>query len=140
MSDRAFASLVPANVLAKLAFSELYDSLTAGRQNSQADGVSALHRMAVEPQQIVDSDVLRLRFEAERLVSSQNADASDAETSESLTEPTTDTESNHRELGMIWKGLYLLSLESPLSVPDRGYTAGKGPLENTLIDLLLCTR
>ncbi|KAL9014351.1 MAG: hypothetical protein Q9173_001000 [Seirophora scorigena] len=140
MSDRAFAFLTPANVLAKLAFSELYDSLTADRQNSPADGVSALHRMAVVPQQIVDSDVLRLRFEEERRACSPSAYASDAETSESLTEPNTDTESYHRELGMIWIGRYLLALESPPSVPNRGYTAGKGPLENTPIDLLLCTR
>ncbi|KAL8905547.1 MAG: hypothetical protein Q9207_002573 [Kuettlingeria erythrocarpa] len=136
MSDRAFASLTPVNVLAKLAFSDLYDKLTAGRQNSQADGVSARHRMAVVPQQIVDSDVLRFRFEEERRVSSQNAYSSDAETSESLTEPNTDTESQHQELGMIWTGRYLLALESLPSVPNWGYTVGKGSLENTPFDLL----
>ena len=140
MTDRAFASLAPAGVLARLAFSDLFESLSAGRQNSVADGSPALDRMAVEPQQIFDSDVLRLRLEAERRVSSQNAYLSDGETSESLTEPDSDIESQHHELGMIWTGQYLLALESPPSVPERGYTAGKGPLENTPVDLLLCTR
>lgn len=91
MSACAFATLTPENALARLAFSDLYDSLTAGRQNAQEDGPQVLRRIAVQPQQTVDSEVLQLRLEADRSVS-QNAYLSDAETSESYPKPDLDTE------------------------------------------------
>ena len=137
MSERAFASLTPANALARLAFSDVYGVLTSGRQNNQPD--DALRRMAVEPQQTFDGEILRLRFETKKRAS-RNAYATDGESSESLTEPDTDTEQTYQELGMIWKGRYLLRLEPLPSVPFMGWAAGKGPLENTPMDLLLCTR
>lgn len=140
MSDQAFASLAPANALARLAFSDLYDTLTSGRQNNQADNAQfALGRMAVEPQQTFDGEILRLRFETEKSVA-RKAYANDSETSDSLTEPDTDTEQAYQELGMIWEGRYLLGLQSPPSQPERGWAAGKGPLENIPIDLLLCSK
>ena len=139
MSARAFATLMPANALARLAFSDLHDALTAERQNAQADGAPALNRMTVELQQAFDGDVLHLRLETERKVS-QNAYLSDVETSDSLPEPDSDIEEQHQELGMIWPGHYLLTLESLPFVPERGYTVGKGPLENIPTDLLLCTK
>lgn len=65
----------------------------------------------------------------------------DGEASETLTEPDTDTdEQMGRELGMVWVGSYLLELQSPPATPQRGWTAGKGLLENIPIDLLSCTR
>ena len=137
MSERAFASLTPTNALAKLAFSEVYGVLTSGRQNNQPD--DALRRMAVASQQTFDGEILRLRFET-RKRASRNAYAIDGESSESLTEPDTDTEQAYQELGMIWKGRYLLRLEPLPSVPFMGWVVGKGPLENTPVDLLLCTR
>ncbi len=83
--------------------------------------------------------MLRIRFEADRSVA-QNASLSGAETSESLPEPDTDTEEQNQELGLIWTGHYLLSLDYPPSIPARGFAAGKGPLEGVPIDLLLCTK
>ncbi len=47
MSARAFATLTAQNALARLAFSDLYGSLTAGRQNAQEDGAPALRRIAI---------------------------------------------------------------------------------------------
>ncbi|KAI3338906.1 kinase-like domain-containing protein [Ustulina deusta] len=138
MSDRAFAFLTPANALAKLAFSEVHDALTAGGQNSQTDGAQAAcrRRMRVEPEQRRDDEIVRLRREMER----PKYDT-DGEASETLTEPDSDTnEQLGRELGMVWDGSYLLDLQSPPAMPERGWTAGKGPLENMPIDLLLCTR
>ncbi|KAM3065428.1 hypothetical protein ACMFMG_011451 [Clarireedia jacksonii] len=138
MSNSAFALLIPANALARLAFSEVHDALTAGGQKSQADGAQAAcrRRMRVEPEQRRDDEIVRLRREMERPQYDSNGEAS-----ETLTEPDTDTdELLGRELGMVWGGNYLLDLQSPPAVLKRGWTAGKGPLENVPIDLILCTK
>lgn len=134
MSDGVFASLTPENAFVRLTFSNLYDSLTAERQNAQEDDASALRRMAVQPQQNFDSEVLRIRLEKEK-----RPNLSDVETSESLSEPDTDDEDNHQR-GLIWTGHYLLSLKYPPSSPMIGFAAGKGPLKNVFIDLFLCTK
>ncbi|KAL8942609.1 MAG: hypothetical protein Q9211_001328 [Gyalolechia sp. 1 TL-2023] len=139
MSTDAFATLTPRNTLARLAFSDLYETFTTKRQNTQEDGPPAFHRMAVEALQTFDGDVLRLRLETERKVS-KNAYASDAETSESLPEPDSDTEEQHEELGEIWTGHFLLAFDSPPLNPETGYTVGKGPLADIPHDLLLCTK
>ena len=139
MSTDAFATLRPTNALARLAFSDLYETFTIKRQNTREDGPPAFRRMAVEALQTFDDDVLQLRLETERRVS-QNAYDSDAETSESLPEPDFDTKEQHQELGKIWTGFYSLELKSPPSIPERGYAVGKGPLENIPFDLLLCTK
>ena len=76
MSADAFATLKPTNALARLAFSDLYETFTIKRQNTQENAPPAFHRMVVEASQIFDGDVLRLRLETERRVS-QNAYASD---------------------------------------------------------------
>jgi hypothetical protein len=81
--DRTYATLTPANDLAKLAFSDIYDNLNAGCQNGTADGNSALRHITVAPERVYNADVLRLRLETDRQVSKQ-AYNSDGETSESL--------------------------------------------------------
>ncbi|KAI0098545.1 kinase-like domain-containing protein [Nemania sp. FL0031] len=138
MSDVAFATLTPSNALAKLAFSEVYQSLLSRPQvepgqNAQA----ALCRMAVDADQVFDKDILRLRLETERRLARNSRDG---ESSESGTEPSTDTEESRQELGMIWVGKYLLSFGSEPSDFRRGWTMGKSPLENPAIDLVLCTK
>lgn len=140
MSDHAFASLTPANALARLAFSDVYDVLTSGGQKHEADDAVhfALRRMAVEPERTFDGEIRRLRLQREKKVS-RNPNADEGETSESLTESDTDIEQLNQELGMIWEGRYLLEIGSRPSRPDLGWTAGKGPLENVAIDLILCT-
>ncbi|KAK3385780.1 kinase-like domain-containing protein [Podospora didyma] len=135
MSDRAFASLIPANALARLAFSDVYDVLTRRQSNQADDAQAALGRMFVEPEQTCDDEIVRLRREMERTKYD-----TDGEASETLTEPDTDTEKQLPGLGMVWVGCYLLGLQSPPAVPERGWAAGKGPLENMPIDLLLYTR
>ena len=124
------------NTLAKIAFSDAYDTLTSSGQNTGA--VTALSRIKIEkPQQEYDKDVLLLKRELGRR-SSQNGD----ETSDvSLTEPNTDTEQELREYGMVWIGCYLLSFEPAPSAPDLGWTVGKRvPQKNPGADLVLCTR
>ncbi|KAI0965883.1 kinase-like domain-containing protein [Xylaria arbuscula] len=138
MSDRVFALLTPANALAKLAFSELHDALTAGGQNSQTDGARATcrHRMRVEPEQRRDDEIVRLRREMERLKYD-----TDGEGSETLTEPDTDTDEQlGRDFGMVWDGSYLLDLNFLPADVEVGWTVGKGPMEKMPFDLLLCTR
>lgn len=134
-----FATLTAQNVLARLAFSDLYDSLTAKRQNAQEDDPPALRCIAIQPQQTFDSEVLRIRFEADRIVT-QNASLSDAETSESLPEQDTEAEEQNQKLDLIWTGHHLLNLDYEPSIPARGFAAEKGPLKNVSIDLLLCTK
>jgi len=73
MSDTAFASLTPANALARLAFSDVYDALTAQCHSNQADAAQAsLQRMLVKPEQIHDDEIVRLRREMERLKQDTN--------------------------------------------------------------------
>ena len=139
MSAKAFATLKPSSALAKVAFSDLYETFTMKRQAAKENAHPAFHRMIVETLQTFDKEVLQLRLEDERRVS-RNADASDAETSESLSEPDPDTEGQREELGKIWTGHYEFSLEASPSALERGYTVGKGPLENVRGDLLLCTQ
>lgn len=46
--DLVFATLEPANVLAKMAFSDVFDAMRRGRQELQTDYISALDRMRVD--------------------------------------------------------------------------------------------
>ncbi|KAK3331565.1 kinase-like domain-containing protein [Cercophora scortea] len=136
MSDRAFASLTPANALARLAFSDVYNLLISRRQNSQANNPQvALDRMLVEPEQVYNDEIVCLRREMDRTKYD-----TDGEASETLTEPDTDTEEQLRGLGMVWVGCYQLGLQFPPAVSERGWTVGKGPLDNLPVDFLLCTR
>jgi hypothetical protein len=112
MSEHAFASLRPANALARLAFSDVYNTLGSQRQNDQADAV--LDRMIVEPEQTRDNEIVRLRLEMD------HGETSD---SDNVTEPSSDTE---REMGMVWTGYYVLSLQCPPARPERGWAVGKG--------------
>ncbi|KAI3316751.1 kinase-like protein [Xylariaceae sp. AK1471] len=66
MSAEAFATLRPTNALARLAFSDLYETFALKRQNTQEDAPPAFQRMNVKPLQTFDGDVLRLRLETER--------------------------------------------------------------------------
>ncbi|KAF2969142.1 hypothetical protein GQX73_g4381 [Xylaria multiplex] len=119
-----------------LAFSDVYDAFIDRHQGSQADGTqAAFRRMHVEPEPICDDEIVRLRREMERTKYD-----TDGEASETLTEPDTDTEKQLQKLGKVWVGCYLLGLGSYPVGPERGWTAGKGPLENVPIGLLLCTR
>ena len=139
MSVSTFATLRPTNALARLAFSDLNETFTTKRQDTQEDAPPAFRRMVVDLSQIFDRDVFRLRLEAEKKAS-QNAYASDTDTSKSLPEPDSDTEKQHKELGNIWTGYYVLRLDFLPLKPERGYAVGKGPLENIPVDLLLCTK
>ncbi|KAG6034679.1 hypothetical protein E4U41_006464 [Claviceps citrina] len=136
MSDDIFATLTPSNALTRLAFSDVYEVLLSRRQSNQDDGTkTVLGRMVVEPRQICDHEIVRLRREMDRTKYENDDEASDT-----LTEPDTDVEEQLRELGMVWVGHYVLGFDAGPAVPDMGWTAGKGPLENMAIDLLLCNR
>lgn len=138
MDDHAFATLTPANDLAKLAFSDLYETLIAGRQNGQENAILSLRCMVVEPKQVYKNEMLRLRLETDRRATKEYN--GDGDTTDSLPELDSDTEGHYKELGMIWVGHYSLNLQSPPHKPERGWTVGKGPREDVFDDLLLCTR
>ena len=130
------ATLTPANALTRLALSDAYDALTAGRQKNPRDG-SPLCRMQVDPTQVCDEGVHQLQRELGRRLRYEGY--SDGFTSDSLTEPSEgEAAASIRELGMIWTGRYLLGFQPP-SVPELGLTAGKGRLPRSSADLLLCT-
>lgn len=136
MSNHVFATLTPANALARLAFHDVCESLKFRGQTDQAEGSqAALHRMHVKPEQKCDDEIVQLRREMRRIKYD-----TDGEASETLTEPDTDNEEQLQELGRVWTGSYRLGLDLPPTVPERGWAAGKGPLENMPIDLILCTR
>ncbi|KAI1130270.1 kinase-like domain-containing protein [Nemania abortiva] len=138
MPDDTFATLTPLNPLARLAFSEVYETLISSPQNSLSDGAqAALSRMAVDGEQVFDKDVLHLRLEMEKKLFHNDGDG---DISESPTEPDTDTEQLHQNLGMIWVGRYSLAFDSTPLEEERGWKIGKGPTEKVPMDLLLCTR
>ncbi|KAL8313033.1 hypothetical protein RB593_007307 [Gaeumannomyces tritici] len=129
-----FATLTPANTLARLAFSDTCDALTAGRQ---ASCQGPLGRMQVEPAQVLDKAVAQLKRELQRRLSQ-----SDGYTSDSLTDPFSEDEAaaTVREMGMIWTGRHLLGFNPNPSNPDLGLVAGKGRLPLLASpDLVLCT-
>ncbi|KAI9671609.1 MAG: hypothetical protein M1829_004614 [Trizodia sp. TS-e1964] len=80
------ASLTPANALAKLALSDIYDALSAGHQDTPPID-SVVSRMEIKPTQEYDHDVCQLQRELERRLL-----RGDGFTSDSLTEPFTDAE------------------------------------------------
>lgn len=126
-----FATLKPANVLAKLAFSNVIDAL--GHQTVGIADPPADPRMAVDAQQVYDAEVRQLQREVER----RREQTEEGYTSESLTD-NTDAEDS---LGMVWDGYFPLCFQRPPSDPDLGWTMGKGPQEGMQsADLLLCTR
>ena len=125
--DLLFATLTPANVLAKLAFSDVFDAVTRGRQKPSTD--AAVHRMSVASEQEYHADVLRFRLEMERKLN-------EGDISESPTEPGTETELEIRHLGMIWTGRYVLGFQPLPSAPEMGWVVGKGPYA----DVFLCTK
>ncbi|KAK3337154.1 hypothetical protein B0T19DRAFT_62665 [Cercophora scortea] len=134
--EHVFGALTPANTLAKLAFSDTYDFLTAGRQYAVDGDAPAVHRMQVGLLQEYDADVRQLQREIERRV-----EEGDGYTSDSLTEPASDGDAAEvAKLGMIWTGRFLLGFNPLPSAPEMGWTAGKGPLPHShCADLFLCT-
>ncbi|MCJ1309560.1 hypothetical protein MMC25_003220 [Agyrium rufum] len=90
--------------------------------------------MLVKPVQKRDGEIVRLRREMER-----TEHQTDGETSETLTEPDTDTEEQLQELYKVWVGSYLLNIQSRPAHTEKGWVAGKGPLATMPFDLLLCT-
>jgi hypothetical protein len=62
--EHVYATLTPANTLAKLALSDTYDALTARRQNAMRND-DTVHRMQVKSTQAYDDDVCQLQRELE---------------------------------------------------------------------------
>lgn len=127
-----FATLKPVNALAKMAFSNVHETKMADQQRAPS-------LMLIDPEQRYDPAVRRFRLEEKRA----------RETSESLTDPDTDAESQpgrDAALGMIWSGYYAFALDPRPSEPDLGWSAGRGPPEKTPNpndphgDMLLTTR
>ncbi|KAI5865840.1 kinase-like domain-containing protein [Durotheca rogersii] len=133
--DLSFATLEPANALAKLAFSSVYDAILQSRQrtkrNSQMD-IPAAERISVESRQRYHEDVLRFQREMDNL--------EDENSSESSSDSDTDVKSKNRYQGMVWTGRYVLGLQLPPYEPDVGWVAGKGLGGNKpYTDIFFCT-
>ena len=126
----SFATLTPTNVLAMMAFSDVFDTEIKGRQKGSTEAMSPC--MKVQSSQEYHSDVLHYRLEMERKLT-------EGDISESLTELDTDTEIEARPLGMIWKGFYRLELQHPPTAPDLGWILGKKPIgRKSVADIILC--
>lgn len=132
--DLPFATLTPANVLAKVAFSEVYETMIRRRQGNTTTEISAFRRLSAESEQRYHKDVLDFRREIERKPSGED-------TSDSLTELDSDNEIDSQHLGMVWTGCHTLQLQLPPSTPDMGWTAGRSSLEKgPYADIFLCTK
>ncbi|EQL33202.1 hypothetical protein, variant [Blastomyces dermatitidis ATCC 26199] len=130
--DILFATLTPANDIAKMAFSDAYDTIARGQQGASTD--TTVYRIRVASEQEYDADVLLFQREMDRKLS-------EGDISESLTEPDTDTELESRHLGMIWKGHYVLGFQHHPSAPNLGWVVGKRVVERGpyAADIFLCT-
>lgn len=129
-----FATLTPVNVVAKMAFSDVYDNIVRGRQSVAPPDTMAAHNLRVEPEQKYNKDVLRFRREIEHKLSGRGA-------SESPTEPDTDAEVEAQHVGMVWTGHYDLRLQTPPLSSEMGWVAGKGPMgKGPHPDIIFCTR
>ena len=134
-----FAIFTAQNILVRLTFSDLYDFFTVKRQNAQKDDPLALRCIAIQSQQTFDSEMLRIRFEADRNVS-QNILLSDVETSENFSKQNTETEKQNQKFDLIWINHHLLNLDYEPSISARDFAAEKGPLKGVFIDLFFCTK
>ncbi|EPE08517.1 camk family protein kinase [Ophiostoma piceae UAMH 11346] len=126
----AFATLTPANTLAKMAFTDVYDTVTEARQGSTED--HALQRMQLtSPEQSFDQDVLRMTLELSRDID----DGSATDVSESDITP------EQRAQGLLWEGRYLLGfIPEPYDV-DSGWNIGlRTPGRDIQTDVFLCTK
>ncbi|AEO55720.1 hypothetical protein MYCTH_2299840 [Thermothelomyces thermophilus ATCC 42464] len=140
----AFATLTPTNLLARMAFSDLYDRLIAGRQD--VDNRERAFRIGPDTQRAPDRDVEAFKRHMRRRADGK-ADADADQVSDTL--PDTQSESdandpNSSEPGRIWRGHFLLRFDPEPSDPRLGWTVGKRrPLavEHTAkpADLLVCT-
>ncbi|KAI0548073.1 kinase-like domain-containing protein [Xylaria curta] len=127
--NTAFATLTPANTLAKLAFSSVFEEIMEMRQSEKEDSVeAALQRMLIQPEKEYDEKIAYFR-------------RGDVEGSITPYEEETDSEElPSKDLGMVWAGSYLISLDHEPADSVLGWTAGKGPDGNSPYDLLLCSR
>lgn len=125
-----FATLKPSNPLAKLAFSHTFEQVSDVLQAYQ-------RRMLVEPEQIYDKDILRLRLKRNPGFLPLQSDIND-DVSESSTDPGSGTEQDWRGLGMVWTGCYPFDLGDPPDNRITGWTVGKGRDEIN-IDFLINT-
>ena len=125
----AFATLTPANTLAKMAFTEIYDTFTESRQGSMDN--HALERMQLSsPEQVFDQDVLRLTQEMSRDIE----DGSATDVSENDITP------EQRAQGLIWEGCYLLGFSPKPRNIDSGWRIGQNiPGRLSQADIFLCT-
>ena len=128
--DRSFATLTPVNVLAMMAFSDVFDTaIKAGQRNSME---AKPYCMEVQPSQEYHRDVLHYRLELDRKLN-------EGDISESITELDSDNQIAARPLGMIWKGFYSLKLQQAPIDPDLGWVLGKKSAgRKSFADLVLC--
>ncbi|KAI0185407.1 kinase-like domain-containing protein [Xylaria flabelliformis] len=127
--NNAFATLTPANTLAKLAFSSVFEDIMDMRQSEKGDSVeAALQRMLIQPEKEYDEKIAYFRRGDVKGSTTPSEEDADGE------EPIS------KDLGMVWAGSYLLSLDHEPTNMSLGWTAGKGPDGTTLYDLLLCSR
>lgn len=97
----SFATLTPANALAKIAFNDVYSTIDGVGQGDSTDNIFAAHNMSIKPKQEYHQDVLRLRLEVQNELDGRSD-------SQSQPELDPDTENRMRHMGMLWTGHYVL--------------------------------
>ncbi|KAH6614584.1 kinase-like domain-containing protein [Chaetomium sp. MPI-SDFR-AT-0129] len=144
--EAAFGTLTPINLHARMAFSDLYDRLIAGRQN--VEDKERVFRIGRDPQLVLAPDSEAFKRHMRRRAAGK-ADADADQISDTL--PDTQSESdaqrhpNDSEPGWIWQGHFILSFIPEPSNSTFGWTVGKRRplgLERTSgqrADILVCT-
>lgn len=135
-----FATLKPANALAKLAFSDVYASFRDRQQNTQNDDHPAIRCMNVEFEPKYQADVHQLQREVKQKLK----DGKGVDIDNSLPKLTSGTEKSveSKKLAMIWMGDYIFSFALEPLNPELGWRAGKSSLPGQRshpADLFLCT-
>lgn len=141
MEHTVFATLTPANALTKLAFDDFVEANVAGLQDAQRESALGLLRLWVGPKHDFDKEGFILRAHQAQLDAFEgDSGASDA--SESLPEPESEVEREHKEHGLAWQGNFLLAFDPQPSELFLGWTVGEHPVGDAPKHafLLLCMR
>ncbi|KAK3307128.1 uncharacterized protein B0T15DRAFT_165847 [Chaetomium strumarium] len=125
--DAAFATLTPINPLARMAFSDLYSRLIAGRQD--VDDRERAFRIGRNTELVSDRDVEAFKRHIRRRAA-KKADADADQVSDTLPDTQSKSEDNSNDSGpgLIWRGHFILSFRPDPSRLIFGWTVGKRKL------------
>ncbi len=143
--NNAFATFTPTNLLARMAFSDLYERHIAGRQH--VDDREKAFRIGIGVERVFDPDVEAFKRHLRRRADGKS-DANPDQVSDTLPDTQSESEAgaqlNSLEQGMIWRGHFLLNFDPEPLDKNVGWSVGRrrpfaGDSAPKYADMLVCT-